>query len=334
MPPVNDAAGSSHQSASQELLLVVDAGGTKTAAWLVDPAEDENEQVLGRGSAAAGNPLSVGFPQATRAIAQAVAAAKHQARHSATRIPRAILSIAGSANHQLRDYFVQSARETALAERIAVVSDVLPVLAAGAPDCRGVALIAGTGSVAFARDGDGRTTLCGGWGYLLGDEGSGYVIGRAALQFALQELESNATPRPLSTAALKAIGANTVLDVTKSIYRRADPRSAIASVAPVVIAAADENDPDAQAIVDRAAADLATLVARAVQSIGFAAAPFPLAVAGSVLVRSHRLPQQLQVELRRVGLAADLSVVDQPLKGCVRLAIPECGGDLITWHDV
>lgn len=334
MPPVIDATSSSLPSASRDLLFVVDAGGTKTAAWLVDTARDENDQVLGRGTAAAGNPLSVGFPEATRAIVEAVAGAKHDAGQPAAHVPRAIFSIAGSANRRLREHFIQAVRDAGLAEQVAIVSDVLPVLAAGTPTCRGVALISGTGSVAFARADDGRTTLCGGWGYLLGDEGSGYDIGRAGLQFALGELEANVTPSPLTASVLDELGAHTVLELTETIYHRADPRSAIASVAPVVIAAADENDSDAQTIVDSAAVDLANLAARAVQSIGFANTPFPLAVAGGVLVRSKRLSQQLHVALRGLGLTPEMNVVDEPLKGCVRLAAPEYAGTLLTWHRV
>jgi N-acetylglucosamine kinase-like BadF-type ATPase len=333
MPPATDVTKSGSLARADELLLVVDAGGTKTAAWLVDPTRPESERVLGRGRSDAGNPLSVGFAEATRAIGEATASAKHDARLSTARIPRAVLSIAGSANQQLKDYFIQAARETALAERVAIVSDVLPVLAAGTPNCSGVALISGTGSVAFARAAAGRSSLCGGWGYLLGDEGSGYAIGRAGLQFALHELESNADPQPLTAAVLSAIGSHTILDVTRTVYRRADPRAAIASVAPVVITAADQVDSSAQAILDAAAADLAKLVARAVRSIGFNENPFALAIAGGVFVSSKRLPLQLQVELRRIGLASELKLVDEPLEGCIRLAAPECV-ILLTWHAV
>jgi N-acetylglucosamine kinase-like BadF-type ATPase len=321
-------------SATGDWLLVVDAGGTKTAAWLVDLARSASERVLGRGFAAAGNPLSVGFPEAARAISEAVATAKHDARCANSRVARAILSIAGTANRQLQDHFIEALRGTGIAERVAIVSDVLPILAAGTPNCEGVALISGTGSVAFARAADGRTTLCGGWGYLLGDEGSGYAIGRAALQFALHQLERCNTDNRLAADVLSAIGANSAMDVTKTIYRRANPRAAIAAIAPVVISAADESDADAQSIIDAAAADLAKLVARASQSIGFAETPFPLALSGGALISSQRLPQQLAVELRRLGLAADMKVVSEPLEGCIRLAAPECAGTPLTWQTV
>jgi N-acetylglucosamine kinase-like BadF-type ATPase len=334
MPPVSDVTNPNFSSVTDHQLLVVDAGGTKTAAWLVDLSKPEDQRILGRGGAVAGNPLSVGFPEAARAISAAAAAAKHQANASSARVPRAILSIAGSANHELRGHFIEALRGTGLADRVAIVSDVLPILAAGTPNCQGMALISGTGSVAFARAADGRTTLCGGWGYLLGDEGSGYAIGRAALQLAMQELERGSPPRPLSATVLDAVGATSAMDVTKTIYRRANPRGAIAAIAPIVIQAADSKDSDAQSIVDSAAADLAKLAARAARLIGFEDARFRLALSGGALVSSRRLAQQLETELGRLGLSADLNIVREPLEGCMRLSHLDCASTLLTWQSV
>jgi N-acetylglucosamine kinase-like BadF-type ATPase len=344
------------KSPPEGLLLAVDAGGSKTAAWLVDAARPEGQRVVGRGRAGAGNPLSTGFAESTRAIAEAAANAQqdaadrqglagHHRRHGraessqqnvpvpliTTKISRAILSIAGAANGALRDQFIAWAREKRLAERVAIVPDVLPVLAVGTPNCCGVAVVSGTGSVAFARAADGRTMLCGGWGYLLGDEGSGYAIGRAALQNCMLALESLPAKKPLAEATRKAIGASSIMELTKTIYEDREPRSAIASVAPVVIAAAEAGDEDAQEILDRAASDLANLVARTVRAIEPLETPFALAASGGVLIGSQRVRDQLQNHLRRMGLACDLTVVDEPLDGCVRLADPQCAGDLVNW---
>lgn len=320
------------KSTAAELLLAVDAGGTKTAAWLVDTNKDETDCILGRGRSSAGNPLSVGFAECTRAIAEAITRARAEAQPRTNRVARLILSIAGSANHGLRDRIIDWAHTTGVAEQVAVVTDVLPVLAAGTPNCCGVALVAGTGSVCFGRAADGRTTLCGGWGYLLGDEGSGYAIGRAGLQYALGSLESKGTRHPLAAAVLAAVEANTVMELTKHIYGSEDSRSTIGSVAPLVIKAADGGDADAQAILDSAAGDLAKLVARTYQSLGAIDNSLPLAVAGGVLVGSNRLQQQLHIELRRIGLAGELTVVDEPLNGCVRLADAEFADTLVTWQ--
>ena len=65
--------------------------------------------------------------------------------------------------------------------RCLVVNDALVALEAGAPDQPGVVVISGTGSIAYGRNREGEAARAGGWGYVLGDEGSGYWIGRAAL---------------------------------------------------------------------------------------------------------------------------------------------------------
>ena len=215
----------------------------------------------------AGNPLSVGFDQATQAIHEAISTARTNAQLADQRAARAVLSIAGAANRDMAERFIAWARTIGLADRIAIVSDVLPILAAGTPDCCGVALISGTGSSAFGRAADGRAKRCGGWGYLLGDEGSGYAIGRAALQLALRSFgrrhcRSRAWPRPFSAR----LGVKSVTELTRAIYGNANPRQAIAALAPLVSTAADQGDTDACRILDDAAAISPNLAARTARS--------------------------------------------------------------------
>src|SRR4029078_4863826 len=106
-------------------------------------------------------------------------------------------------------------------------------LAAGTPNCCGIALIAGTGSIAFGRAADGRTKRCGGWGYLLGDEGSGYSVGRGALSHACGELECETLwgPNSLTEAIVTKLQVKTVMELTKAVYTSGNPRSFIASLA-------------------------------------------------------------------------------------------------------
>jgi N-acetylglucosamine kinase-like BadF-type ATPase len=318
-------------TAHDDLLLVVDAGGTKTAAWLVDTSKADEGRILGRGRASAGNPLSIGFSESTRAILEAVAAAQDDAKRNG-RAPRAMLSIAGAANPRLRDHFLDWAQSEAFAKRVAVVPDVLPVLAAGTPNCCGVALIAGTGSVALARSADGHTTLCGGWGYLLGDEGSGYSIGRAALRCALICMEAHSARSPFVRAVLEKTTVNSVMELTKAVYEQPFPRTAIAAIAPIVVQAAEAGDADAQAILDEAAHDLAKLAERAARCLNENEDPITLAASGGLLVSSHRLQQSLQVELTRSGLGIEMRVVDEPLEGCVKLAASGFADSFIKWQ--
>lgn len=322
----------SSKAATGDLLVVVDAGGTKTAAWLVDPSRAGENRVLGRGRATAGNPLAVGFEEASRAIRESITLACKDAGITSGRAERAVLSVAGAANERLRKQFSDWARECNFAHRVAIVSDVLPVLAAGTPNCCGVALISGTGSVAYGRAADGRAFLRGGWGFLLGDEGSGYSIGRAALRNTLSELETGTVTSPLADAVARELGVEKVLELTRAIYGSPQPRVAIAGIAPYVISLASEGDADAQSIIDTAAQDLASLVGRTVQAVEPIESPVALAAAGGILLSSKRMQDQLHVALRRSGLDCNVTFVSDPLVGCIRLASPECDGMLLTWQ--
>src|SRR4051795_11002162 len=145
-------AKSASESADVELFVAVDTGGTKTAACLVDLNAPQDSCVLGRGRGSAGNPFSVGFEEATRAIGAAIEQACSAADQDCERVSRLMLSIAGAANPQISQQFVRWAHETYQADQVAIISDVLPILAAGTQNCCGIALIAGTGSIAFGRN--------------------------------------------------------------------------------------------------------------------------------------------------------------------------------------
>src|SRR3954468_10344963 len=100
-------AKSASESADVELFVAVDTGGTKTAACLVDLAAPQDNCVLGRGRGSAGNPFSVGFAEATRAISGAIKQACTAAQQDCERVSRLMLSIAGAANVQISQQFVR-----------------------------------------------------------------------------------------------------------------------------------------------------------------------------------------------------------------------------------
>lgn len=332
MPSASQPAEARLGYSRGDLILAVDTGGTKTAAWLVEAIDDNEHRLLGQARTSAGNPLSVGFEKAAQAIHEACTAVRHLANCSDRRIARAVLSIAGAANRQMAQRFAEWAVSTRITNRVAIVSDVLPILAAGSTDCCGVALIAGTGSSAFGRAADGPAKRCGGWGYLLGDEGSGYAIGRAALQHALRILEAGSPAQGLAESMLNALGASTVTELTRAVYGSADPRHTIAAFTPIVASAAERGDAVACKIFADAAASLAELTARTASAVGLTDANFSLAISGGVLINSTRLQQLLQGELTKRSLNCAVNVVSEPLAGCVRLAHPKFAESLVEWH--
>jgi N-acetylglucosamine kinase-like BadF-type ATPase len=118
----------------------------------------------------------------------------------------------------------------------------------------GILLIAGTGSIAVGQNGKGRIVRAGGWGYLLGDEGSGYAIGRKAIRACLEGRKTRMAVRIQRTLKLKEIK-----DVIPWVYSRKDAPREVARLAPLVFEAARQKDPAALEIVEQAASSLCDL---------------------------------------------------------------------------
>jgi N-acetylglucosamine kinase-like BadF-type ATPase len=143
-----------------------------------------------------------------------------------------------------------------------VVSDIELAYRANFADGEGVLLYAGTGSVAYAIDENCSVHQIGGWGYLLGDEGAGYWIGKEAIRVALFSIESNKQIEESSLAAqiLKEINAYDWNTVKAFVYSQ--DRSAIAALSKIVDSAASAGDSEASNILKNAAKHLADLVER------------------------------------------------------------------------
>jgi N-acetylglucosamine kinase-like BadF-type ATPase len=146
--------------------------------------------------------------------------------------------------------------------RSTVVSDIELAYRANFSAGEGILLYAGTGSVSYAIDQSGQVHKIGGWGYLLGDEGAGYWIGKEAIRLALFQLESKKTilEGSLSHQVLNAMQANDWETVKTFVY--AKDRSEIAALSRIVDSAATSGDADAVSILNRAASHLAELVDR------------------------------------------------------------------------
>ena len=145
------------------------------------------------------------------------------------------------------------------ARRLIVTTDAAIALAGATSAGQGIVVIAGTGSIAFGRNAEGRVARAGGWGYAFGDEGGGFDMVRQALRAALRMEEGWGPPTSLRAALLEATGARDANDMLHRFYGDEWPRKRVAALAPVVDAAAMEGDGVAAEILGRAAQELALL---------------------------------------------------------------------------
>jgi N-acetylglucosamine kinase-like BadF-type ATPase len=305
---------------SPELLLAVDGGGTKTQAVIADL----DGKVLARGLAPSSTVHNVGFEQSCRALTTAIEGALvnvlgPQARSEghiwrSARIAAACFGLAGIDSPEDEAEVSRWIREQAITTRFSVVNDSELILAAGTPEGWGIALVAGTGSVCLGRTREGRTVRVGGWGPLLGDEGSGYRIAIAALYRATQTADGRLDANVLLEAVLRHWSLREANALIRHVHAESVTPSDIAGLATVVLDLATRGDAHAKAIVDEAAFDLARHVQTVVKKLGVSKPP--LALAGGLLRASLRQAVQARIG-EEVG---PVNYVTDPPLGAVVLA--------------
>jgi N-acetylmuramic acid 6-phosphate etherase len=304
-------------SGSMGLVLGVDGGGSKTLAWLARP--DGDVEPLGVAEAGPSNPQSVGWAAALANIDRAISLAFAGAGVRRERVAALCLAIAGAGREAEQQRLRTWAEQRRIAERLLVTHDALPILAAGTPEGFGIALVAGTGSFAFGRDRAGGTARAGGWGYLFGDEGSGYDIARRGLHAVSLAVDGRGPGTLLTTGFLEALGAAAPADMLRAVYARAEDRQWIASLARVVLDAADAGDRVADGIIDSAVEQLKGMVYSVAARLDEARPP--LALAGGLLAHADLFRERL---LRQFSVddfdRDDARVVAEPVAGTIVLA--------------
>src|SRR5439155_21475116 len=218
-------------TSASDVIVGVDGGGTKTVAWLAPMNDPSNAVVLGRGQAGPGNPRAAGFEVALANIGAAIDAAFTDAKLPRTVAVAACFGLAGAGREIEQQRIVALATEQKIARAIRVTGDAEPILAAASSDNSGVALICGTGSMAWGRNAAGKTARCGGWGFLIGDEGSAYWIARAGLTAAVRGADGRGEMTALLPRFQKELQAAAPQDLVDRVYSPQMTRERIASLA-------------------------------------------------------------------------------------------------------
>lgn len=305
-------------SQSAETVVVgVDGGGTRTRARLANG----HGETLGNGEADTANPNAKGFDAALGEILAAIRHAFQAAGLAAAPVGAACFGIAGVDRVDERTRLEEWARQT-IAPRVRVVNDGQIVLKAGSPEDWGIALIAGTGSFAWGKARDGRAARAGGWGYVIGDEGSGFDLAREALRAVTQAVDGRGDATQLVEAVLDYWHLTDPAELIPQVYAHGSTPSELARLAPIVLDTAAHGDPVARMLVARAAAHLADTVMAVARRLALGPETIPLALSGGLLLESTLLRNALVLELRgRDERFTSVHLVFEPVSGAVRAAL-------------
>jgi N-acetylglucosamine kinase len=301
-------------------VLGIDAGGTKTVCLLAD----EQGRILAEARRGGANLQAVGELEVEKVLHDVM----EEAIGPTDVLPAAIcLGIAGVDRPDDSELVRAIMKRIGYKARVLVVNDALVALEAGAPGRPGVVVISGTGSISYGRNGHGEAARSGGWGYVLGDEGSGYWIGRAALRAVLRQADRRGPKTALSPLLLEHFGIEQAQGLIHEVYHTNLKPASIGALAKCVQAAFSRGDAVAIGILRAAADELessALAVARRLEMIG---EPFAFILAGGIFRAVPWLEEEL---MRRLPVSAPHSTVKlldcEPAVGAVALAVQEAHG--------
>jgi N-acetylglucosamine kinase-like BadF-type ATPase len=268
---------------SRKYILGIDGGGTHLSGCLID--------LSGEVLAFAAHPPA-SFPKLKEQIAEPIAKLLRELQACAglpfTPAYAAGFCSTGIGRASEREIAERVLREKNLVEKIVAESDFLAALTGAFGGGPGIIVIAGTGAVAVGRTPSGDILRVGGWGYLLGDEGSGFALAQSALIAALKDWDGRGPQTALRQIFEQHFAVASIDLIISQIYGGEYDRGKIAELAPLVFEAAESGDGVAMAIVRQTGRELGNLVQAAVKR-GQWESPIPLALIGNLFRRRERL---------------------------------------------
>jgi N-acetylglucosamine kinase-like BadF-type ATPase len=296
-------------------LLGVDGGATKTLAAVLD-LEDRR---LHLGHAGPSNEDAVGAPTAVKALVDAAAAALDGAGIDAQELGAAVVAVAGTDTGSITRHLREARGDGWI-----VVNDVVGAWATATGGEPGVGAIAGTGSNVFGAGPRGcwRT---GGWGHLLGDEGSGYWLGAESISAALRDRDASGPQTRLGDAACQYFGCETVEAVASLVYSKPLTKGEIAAFATETAKLAERGDEVARGLFERGATLLGDQIAAVIGQTGLVG-EFPVGLIGGAYKAGELYLAPLRRRVLAVAPRARITAVEMvPVGGSLLLAAMACG---------
>jgi N-acetylglucosamine kinase-like BadF-type ATPase len=215
--------------------------------------------------------------------------------------------------------------------RVIVTNDALVALVAGAGHAPGIVIIAGTGSIAYGHDGKGTAARAGGWGYVLGDEGSGYWIGRLALRAVVRQADGRGRPTTLTPRILGHFEVARPEDLIHEVYYRNIKPSAIAALARYVEQAQLEGDSVARTILENGVRELLASAESVTRQLSLAEAPFTFVLAGGIFRAVPFLARTLAERLPEIARHSEVHQLErEPAWGAVQIALADLRGERLV----
>jgi N-acetylglucosamine kinase-like BadF-type ATPase len=300
-------------------IIGIDGGGTKTLGILVN----ENANLLAKAELGPSNYHVLGKLKLKELIGSLVDKLIKQSK-IAPEVDAICVGLAGAGRENERNEVTKLVKELNCAKQILAEHDASIALAGALGGNPGIMIIAGTGSIAFGRNADGKTARAGGWGYLLGDEGSGFYIGQKALIAALKEWDGRGEKTKLTDIIINEYGVSNIEGIIEKVYSEKLKSKGIGKIAPLVFKAAKNGDRVAKGIVEEAGRELGTLASAVMEALGLTK-NVEIALVGSIFKQKELLLDSLRDAVPSEANVTFCAPRFPPVIGAALLALKKIG---------
>lgn len=277
-------------------LMGIDGGGSSLRIAVVDDNLTAYSEYHASTSV---NPMAVGPEHAARVIQDGIRAALTRANLTSAEIKAVGIGVAGALTGEMPHWLNTVVGKALPGVPVVTASDSEIALTGAHGKRQGILVIAGTGSIVLGINSSGQSCLVGGWGYLVGDEGSGFWLGREALRAAARAVDGRGPASPLTAELLSRESFKSRDSLVEWVYRTPVNIREIAQLAPLVLQYAAVKDGIALPLVEAAADELA-LAVRTVQHT-VAEDALRIAFGGGLLAAPNSLSERL---CQRLSLSA------------------------------
>lgn len=271
-------------------VLGIDGGGTKT----ICVAADLDGRIIGKGVSGPANYLKEGLYTSKMSLSEAIERALQEAGRDRLSVQMVCAGIAGMGRSNDRLIMKKSFAEIVPNARLILETDAFITLVGATEYLPGVIVISGTGSIAMGLNEQGEVARAGGWGHILGDEGSGYDIARRGMAAALHDYDGRGPETLITKMIVDELYLANVEELIGLFYGSESSPRRIAGIYPLVLEAAEEGDMVASNLIEQAASALTEAAVAVIRKLGMESSIFPIALSGGVFRNSPSLRNTFQ----------------------------------------
>ena len=298
-------------------LIGIDGGGTKTDCAIADLSGKIIYQTVGKPS----NFLVIEVEQAIENLFTLIEDCLFEIQGDFSNVKQIVIGVAGAGREEDAQLLEKGFKDYSEEQRIhfkgvKVVSDAHVALEGAFPNSPGCILIAGTGSILFGKDEDGKVHRVGGFGRLIGDEGSGYSIGRKALNAVTKEIDGRGESTIITELLNKKIDSGVSDKLINKVYKE---KLDVASVAKIAIEAAEKGDEIANKILNHEADELVLYIKAFLDKIP--SGKLNISFSGSLIDSKNFYSDLLKKKIKEtLSMVKVVKPVSSPVQGAILLA--------------